>query len=170
MSSMHRIDRKRRIREFQKEQCGVAKMEVTFQIPIEGIAKTGMAVSATELLTFGVGFYPKPGETGLIDPVFRGGFSIRPRGGSFDPMGTMGYMGFANCPHFEYSDDGFCIGAICHVGVVNMAADGVDIPFKGYVNLSFLGLASRAPLEGGNLYQYTGPASVALMERDPQDD
>ena len=149
---------------------GAGRVEVTFQLPIEGTAKTGIAISATELLHFGLGFYPQPGERGNIDPVFRSGFSIRPRGSQFDPREPLGYMGFANCPHFRYNPDGLAIGAICHVGIVNLSADGTDIPFEGYVNLSFLGMATRSPLDSGNHYAYTGPKSVKIMERNSQDD
>ena len=164
MPQMQRIQRDIRIREYQRKMVGAGRVEITFQIPIQGTAKTGIAVSATDMLHFGLGFYPQLGEHGLVTPSFRSGFSIRPNGSNFDPAIPLGYLGFANCPFFNYNEDGLCIGAICHIGIVNLDAEGNDIPFEGSVNLSFMGMASRAPLDSGNHLQYTGPQSVKIME------
>lgn len=170
MTNFGHITRADRVRRQQKDTVGSGKLEVTFQIPIDGTARTGMAVSSTETLYFGVGFFPQGGEKGLIDPIFRSGFSIRPSNASYNARTPLGFVGFANCPFFEYNDDGLCIGAICHVGVINLGADTAEIPFTGYVNLSFVGHASKSPLDSGNLYQYTGPGSVSMMERPAEDE
>ena len=169
-TNQHLITRDLRIREYQRKMIGAGRIEVTFQIPITGTAKTGAAVSATDYLHFGVGFYPQRGERDMIDPAFRAGFSLRPAGVNFDPAIPLGYLGFANCPFFDYNDDGLCVGAICHIGVVNLDAVNSNIPFKGFCHLSFLGMASRAPLDSGNHHQYTGPNSVKVMERQATDD
>lgn len=170
MTNFHHITRHQRIRDHQRNMVGAGRIEVTFQVPLQGTAKTGIAVSATDYLHFGIGFYPNRGERSLIDPAFRAGFSIVPAGSDFNPKEPLGYMGFANCPFFDYNDDGLCVGAICHIGVVNLDAAGNDIPFKGFAHLSFMGMASRAPLDSGNHHEYTGPQSVESMERKIEDD
>jgi hypothetical protein len=170
MAGLHRIERNLRVRQYQRDQAGAGRIEVTFQIPLEGTAKSGIAIAATELLWFGLAFYPQPGEKGNIDPAFRSGFSIKPRGSQYDARVPLGFMGFANCPYFKYNDDGFAIGAICHIGIANLSADASDIPFEGYVNLSFLGMAMRSPYDSGNEHVYTGPKSVASMQRYQEDD
>lgn len=168
--TLHRIERDNRMRNSQRENVGAGRVEVTFQVPIQGTAQSGISIAATDTLWFGLGFYPQPGERGNIDPAFRFGFSIKPQGSQYNPKTPLGFMGFANCPFFEYNADGLAIGAVCHIGIANLSAEGEEIPFKGYVNLSFLGMALRAPYDSANMYSYTGPKSVAIMERFQEDD
>lgn len=164
MSDMYKIWRTERIRDYQRRNVGAGRTNVTFQIPIEGIARSGISIHNTDPLDFGVGFYPKKGDRFGLVPQFLAGFSIQPTGIGEDRRRAIGLMAFANCSQWLKNDDGFFTKAVVQIGIVNLSADEEEINFKGYATLSFTGKAVQAPLDSGGHDQYTGPQSVRAME------
>lgn len=164
MSDMYQIWRQQRIRDYQKKHVGAGRTNVTFQVPIEGIARSGISIHNTDTLDFGVGFYPKQGERYGLTPQFLAGFSIQPTSLGEDRTRAVGLMAFGNCGQWLINDDGLFTGAVVQVGIVNLSADEAEINFKGYATLSFTGKATQSPLDSGNHDAYTGPRSVGSME------
>ena len=145
-----RLERDSRIRERSRRTIGAQQTEVSFAIPVSGEANSGLVMFPTDSLHFNVAYYPKQGERKAIPPVVRSGFNLELADPQTPLDQALGLMGVVNIPRWVQNDDGFYVGAVAHVGVVHLGVFTSPPKYKGFIYISFVGLASQGPEEDGD--------------------